>query len=186
MILSNQLKVGSVFDLNGSPHLVLEYSHVKTGRGGATIKVKIKNLEAGTITLKSFNSAEKLETGDIERKKVQFLYGDASVYNFMDNSSYEQFELNKDLIGDFKSYLKEGLELTLLMYKGSPISLELPIKIPFKVIEAEAGIKGDRANPGTKKAVIETGLTIQVPLFIKVGDNVIINTQEGAYVERAK
>lgn len=185
MLQPTDLKLGTIFEIDGAPHLVLEYSHIKMGRGGATIKVKVKNLKTNSIVLKSFGSNEKLNEAKIERKKVQFLYQDSS-FHFMENETYEQLELSATLAEPCKKFLKEGLSLHLLIYNNAPISLELPIKEVYKITEAEPGIKGDRANPGTKKATIETGLTLNVPLFIKKDDLIVVNTQEGTYVERAK
>jgi len=182
----NDLKIGTVFEYEREPYVVLESQHTKLGRGGAILRTKIKNLVNGVIVSKNFKGNDKFSPVEIERKKAQFLYSEGTSYFFMDQKSYEQTALDGGFIGDASKYLLEGGTYQLQYYKGNPISIDLPIKMDFLVTEAEKGLKGDTASGATKQIKIETGLTIYVPLFIKKGDRVRVDTRDGSYVERAK
>lgn len=180
------LKVGVIFEFEGEPYLVLESQHSKMGRGGAVLKSKIKNLITGVIIGKTFRGGEKFHTVEIERKKAQFLYSEGKDSIFMDQSTYEQMSLGSSFIGEASKYLMEGETYQLQIYKGSPLSIDLPIKMDFLVTEAEKGLKGDTTSGATKPVKIETGLKVYVPLFIKKGDKIRVDTRDGSYVERAK
>ncbi len=180
------LKVGVIFEFEGEPYVVLESQHSKMGRGGAVLKSKIKNLMTGVIISKTFRGGEKFNTVEIERAKAQFLYCEGKEYFFMDQTTYEQMSLDKDFVGEASKYLMEGETYQLQVYKGKPISIDLPIKMNFLVTEAEKGLKGDTASGATKRVKIETGLAVNVPLFIKKGDRIRVDTRDGSYVERAK
>lgn len=182
----NDLKVGTVFEYRQEPYVVVEAQHTKLGRGGAILRVKVKNLISGVTLSTTFKGNDKFSPVTIERKKMQFLYSEDADYFFMDQSTYEQMSLEKNFIGNASSYLLEGEIYQLQSYKGKPISIELPIKMDFKVTEAEKGLKGDTASSVTKPVKIETGLKVNVPLFIKKGDYIRIDTRDGSYVERAK
>jgi elongation factor P len=180
------LKTGVNINYEGEPHVVLEYQHIKMGRGGAILKAKLKNLITGSSFETTFKGGEKIEPAYLERRSVQFTYADENGYNFMDMTSYDQFTLTKEDLGNNLNYLKEGEEVDIQFFKDKPINIQLPIKMDFKVIQAEKGIRGDTATAATKPVTIETGLIVQVPLFISEGDKIKIDTRTGSYVERVK
>jgi elongation factor P len=185
MIGINELKTGTVFELEGQPWAVLEYQHSKMGRGGAVLKTKIKNLVTGSIVQRTFQGSEKFEQIQLERKTAQYLYNDGSNDIFMDEQTFEQFALDKETVGQTVKYIKEGDSVELHYYKGKPISLNIPVKVKLKVVSAPQADKGNTATGATKTIKLETGLEIQGPLFIKEGDTVVVDTRDGSYVERA-
>lgn len=180
------LKVGVTFSYDNQPYIVLESQHSKLGRGGAILRSKIKNLLTGVIIDKTFKGNEKLEPVRIERKKAQFLYYQEEKFYFMDEESFEQFSLDSQTVGNQKNFLIEGESLQLQFVDQKAIALDLPIKMDFAVIEAEKGLKGDTATAATKPVTIETGLVVNVPIFVKKGDRIRLDTRTGGYVERAK
>ncbi|MDO8507130.1 MAG: elongation factor P [bacterium] len=182
----SDLKVGTVFEYEKEPYVVVESQHTKMGRGGAILRVKIKNLVSGATLGTTFRSSDKFSPVNIERKKAQFLYSEGANYFFMDQTSYEQLSLGSEFVGTANNYLLEGEVYQLQVYDGRPISIDLPIKMEFLVTEAEKGLKGDTASAATKPIKIETGLSVNVPLFIKNGDKIRVDTRDGSYVERAK
>lgn len=182
----NDLKTGTTFELDGAPFVVLDYQHSKQGRSGAVLRTKLKNLLTGATVQRTFSGSEKFAEVQIERKKVQYLYEDSGRYYFMDQNDYTQFDLSAEDMGSNVNYLKDGEPVQFQFYGDKPINLELPIKMDFLVTEASEGLKGDTASGSTKVITIETGLKINVPLFIKQGDKIRINTTDGSYVERAK
>ena len=154
------------------------------GRMGAVLRTKLKNLETGTIINKTFQGADKVAPAEVDTKKAQYLYRDGDTFYFMDNESYEQFELDAKIIGDDSKYLKEGIEVSLLYFDGRVINIELPIKMTFEVTEAPPAIKGNTADGGSKQVTIETGAQVTTPLFIKQGDKIKVNTTTGEYAEK--
>lgn len=180
----NNLRAGSVFEENGQALKVVKYEHTKVGRGTATIRVKVKNLKTGSTTEKTFISGARVENADVEHKKAQFLYKDEYKFYFMDNTTYEQFELNKDLIGEDAKFLKEGIEVDILIFKEEPLSIELPTFIIYKVETAGPSEKGNSVSNIYKPVILENGLQIQAPLFIKDNDQIKIDTRTSEYVER--
>lgn len=182
----SDLKIGTVFEYEKEPYVVIESQHTKMGRGGAVLRAKIKNLISGTTLNVGFRSSDKFAPVSIERKKAQFLYSEGNSFFFMDQNSYEQVSLESEFVGSAKNYLLEGEIYQLQVYNARPISIDLPIKMDFLVLEAEKGLKGDTASGATKPVKIETGLTVYVPLFIKKGDKIRVDTRNGSYVERAK
>jgi elongation factor P len=182
----NDLKTGTTFEVDGAPFVVLDYQHSKQGRSGAVLRTKIKNLLTGATVQKTFSGSEKFNEVQIERKKVQYLYQDSGRYYFMDVNDYSQFDLSKEDLGSNTNYLKDGEVVQFQFYQGNPINLDLPVKMDFEVTEASDGVRGDTASSATKVVTIETGLNVTVPLFIKQGDKIRINTTDGSYVERAK
>lgn len=185
MINVNDIKNGITFVLDGDIYQVLEFSHVKPGKGAAFVKMKIRNLRSGSTTEKSFNSGTKLEKAMIEKKPMQFLYASGDSYNFMNMESYEQIELTKDQLGDEVNYLKEGLNVDLSFYQGELLGVMLPDKVELKVTHTEPAVKGNTTNNATKDATLETGLVVRVPLFVDTDDVVIISTSTGKYDSRA-
>ncbi len=165
--------------------MVIRADHHKMGRGGAVLKVKLKNLISGSILEKTFQGSDKAEEAETEKKKANFMYKDENEANFMDNETYEQFSLPLDQLGDKIKFLKENTDVDVLYFNEKPMAIEIPIKMAFKVASAPPGVKGNSAGNVTKTAVIETGAEIAVPMFINEGDIIRINTDTGEYVERA-
>jgi len=184
MLNINEIKTGKNIILDGEPFAVIYYEHSKTGRAGAVLRAKVKNLITGAVLEKTFQGADKIEEAEIEKSQSQYLYKEGENYIFMDGENYDQFFLSREVLGNSAKYLIEGTEVIILNFNGSPINIELPIKMKFKVVEAPPGIKGDTASGGNKIVKLETGLEITAPLFIKKGDEVIVNTEKGEYVSR--
>lgn len=185
MLSINDLKIGTKVNFNGAPYVVIFSEHSKLGRGGGIQRTKMRNLINGSIIEKTFAGAEKLEEADLETKKAQYLYKDAEQYHFMDSTTFEQFSLAKNQLGKTAEFLKEGGEVDILYFDDKPINLNLPIKMTFEVTYTEPGFRGNTASSITKPATIETGAQVDVPIFIKVGDKIIVDTRSGQYVERA-
>ncbi|MCE5330425.1 elongation factor P [bacterium] len=183
MISSNDFKNGITIEYEGDLLEVIYFQHVKPGKGGAFVRTKLKNLLTGAIFEKTFRAGEKLDQAILETRKMQYLYKD-ELYNFMDNSSYEQVSLDEKQIGDKKYYLQENMEVTMVFYKGNAISVDLPTFIEVKVTATEPGIKGDTVSSSFKPAEIETGAKVQVPLFIENGDLIRVDTRSGEYITR--
>lgn len=183
MISTSDFKNGMSIELGNQLYKIIYFQHVKPGKGGAFVRTKLKDLNTGTIIDKTFRAGEKMEQAILETKKMQYLYKDQH-YNFMDTRTYEQIQLNEKMLEDQKDYLLENMELTVIFYKGKPISIELPISIETKVIKTEPGIKGDTISSNFKPAVIETGAKVMVPLFINTGDVIKIDTRNGEYLTR--
>jgi elongation factor P len=185
MIDSNELRKGVTFEYDGNLYKVLDYHHHKPGRGSATIRVKTVNLRTGTNLELTFTSGDRVQDVRLDYHNVQYLYSDGDFYHFMDLETYEQPAISKDVIGESANYLKEGLTVKLTFYEGDPLDIELPITVDLEVTEAEMSVRGDTATGVTKKIVTETGLSVQVPNFINVGDVIRVNTNEGNYITRA-
>jgi elongation factor P len=181
----NEIKSGKNIILNDTPFSVLYHEHSKTGRAGSVLRTRLKNLLTGTVLEKTFQGSDQVLEADIQKSKAQFIYREGVNYYFMDSENYEQFSLPKDTLGNASNYLKEGIEVTLLNYNGNAINIELPVKIKLKVTEAPPGIKGNTVSTGGKTVILETGLSVSTPLFVKTGDEIIINTEKGEYVSRA-
>lgn len=184
MLGITDLKTGVVFEENGQPWLVLSYEHSKMGRGGAVLRTKIKNLITGSIVEKTYKGSDKFNQVQLERKRGQYLYREGNLFSFMDTQSYDQFTLDAATVGNALDYIKEGEVIELQYYKRKPINLDLPIKVKLKVTEAEMADKGNTATAATKPIILETGLKIQAPLFIKPGDTVVVDTRTATYIER--
>ena len=186
MISTTDFKRGSTkILLNNEPWLVVEFRHVKPGKGGAYVKTKLKNLKTGRLLEETFRSGEKLESPDLDYKTMQYLYSDSGTYHFMDQDDYEQYEFNENQIESVKKYLKESSSYKILFFQNKPISVEPPIFMELTVVETIPGVKGNTAQGGaTKPAVLETGATIQVPLFVNEGEKVKVDTRDNKYIER--
>lgn len=180
------LKKGTIFQYEGVPYRVVDYSQKVMGRGGSIVNVRIKSLIDGKVLEKTFKGNESLESADVSNQSVQYLYSDGSTFFFMNEDTFEQFEVPADLVGDGAGYIKEGDRLQLQFFDGQPINVELPKNVPLKVTYAENVVKGDTANAVTKDATLETGITIRVPAFVKTGDLISVDTATGAYRERVK
>lgn len=179
MINVNDIKVGMTVLFEGDIYSVIEFLHVKPGKGAAFMKTKLRNLRTGSIIEKTFNSSIKLEKAMIEKHPMQFLYNDGNKYNFMNMQTFEQIELSSEQVGEDAIYLKEGLEVDLTFYEGELLGLILPDKIAMKIVSTEPAVKGNTTNNAQKDAVLETGHTIRVPLFIEEGETVLISTKDG-------
>jgi len=184
MLNISDIKTGKKIVLDDEPFAVIYNEHSKMGRAGAVMRTKLKNLKNGTVIEKTFQGSDKVQEADISKSKAQFLYRDGENYNFMDNTTYDQFVISEEAIGDSKNYLTEGLEVTMLNFNDSPINIVLPVKVTLEVIEAPPGLKGDTQSGGDKLVTVETNAKITTPLFIKTGDKIIINTESGTYVSR--
>ena len=184
MLNLSDIKVGKKIVVEGEPFVVQFSQHSKTGRASAVLRTKMRNLETGAVISKTFQGADKVEQAEIDTKKAQYLYREGENFLFMNNETYDQFELSEKVIGDNALYLVEGTEVDILYFKGRPINIELPIKLSFKVTEAPPAVKGNTADGGSKQVTIETGAKVSVPLFIKTGDKIRINTETGEYAER--
>ncbi len=184
MIDAGELKKGITIMLDGQLYQVLDFQHIKMGRGSAQIRIKLRDIKAGHTIEKSFQASEKFTKAFLEKRPAQFLYNDGDLYHFMDNETYEQFAVEKSLVGDALNYLKENMNLELLTHKGVTIGVEIPLSVELKIVETGPGFKGNTASAGSKPAIMETGITIQVPFFINTGDVIKVDTRTGTYLER--
>jgi elongation factor P len=184
MIDVNQLRNGTNFTIDSDIYKVLKYHHNKTARGGATIRVQVRNLRTGTIREMTFNSGERVEDIRIETTVVEYLYGDGEFLTFMDIETFEQPQLRQDLFGDDFLYLRENVQLKLLSYEGEIIDYELPPNVEQEVTDSEMAVAGDTATGATKKVTTETGLQVTVPLFVNTGDTIRVDTRDGSYITR--
>jgi elongation factor P len=180
------LKKGTLFQLDGEPYRVVEYSQKVVGRGGSIVNVRIKSLIDGKVLERTFKGNEQLNKADVTTQSVQYLYNDGTNFHFMNEDSFEQFEVSGDLVGDNAGYMKEGDKVALQFFDGRPINVELPKNVPLEVTYTETAVKGDTSSAITKDATLETGITVKVPAFIKTGDLVSVDTATGTYRERVK
>ncbi|WP_337288984.1 elongation factor P [Candidatus Methylomirabilis sp.] len=185
MISGGDLRPGVKVELDGSPFIVTDFQWVKPGKGGAFMRTKLKNMKTGAIIDRTFRTEEKLQKAEVEDRKVQFLYHDGDVYHFMDTESFDQFTMDEKQLGEASGFLKEEMIISVMSHRGEPIGVVLPTFVELRVTETEPGFRGDTTSGGSKPATLETGATIQVPLFINIGDLLRVDTRTGAYVERA-
>lgn len=184
MIDVNDLRKGVIFEMDGSLFRVLEYTHHKPGRGNAIIRIKARNIRTGTTLEKTFSSGDRVQDIRLDYHNVQYLYKDGNLYYFMDTETYEQPAVQQEVLGSSAGYLKEGMEVKLTLYGNEPLDVELPTSVDLKVVEAEVAIRGDTATGVTKRVVVETGTTVDVPSFVNAGDTIRVDTRTGAYVTR--
>jgi elongation factor P len=185
MISTGDLKRGVTIEFEGQLCSILDWQHVKIGRGGAIVRMKLRNLRSGATFDRTCDAGDKFRRVDLDRSRVTYQYQDGDQYHFMDTSNYEDIVLTGEQLGDAKDYLIDNLELDIVRYNDEPISVDLPEKIALRITYTEPGFKGDTATGGTKPATTETGLVVQVPLFLSTGDLIRVNTTTGTYVERA-
>ncbi len=185
MININDIKNGMTVVIDGNIYLILEFLHVKPGKGPAFVRIKLKNLRTGSTIEQTFNTNIKFEKAIIEKKPMQYLYSNGDMYNFMNMETYEQMDLSKESLGSDAKFLKEGLEVDVTFYKGEVLGITLPEKIEYEVAHTEPGVKGNTATNATKEATLENGLTIKVPLFINEHEHIIVSTKDGKYDSRA-
>ncbi len=186
MISAGEFRNGVTFEMDGQVMQVVEFQHVKPGKGAAFVRTKMKNVITGAVTETSFNPTAKFENAFVEKKDMQYSYNDGDLYNFMDMETYDMVPIAAELIGEHVRFLKEEMMCKVNSYKGSIFAVELPIFIELEVTETDPGFKGDTATDVTKPATLETGAEIKVPLFINPGDKIRIDTRTGEYMERAK
>ncbi|MEW9031767.1 MAG: elongation factor P [Planifilum fimeticola] len=185
MISTNDFRVGLTIELDGDVWQVMEFQHVKPGKGAAFVRSKLRNLRNGNIQEKTFRAGEKVPRAHVETRQMQYLYESGGEYTFMDNETYEQVSLPRERLEREVKFLKENMNVNLVIYKGDTIGVQLPNTVELEVVETEPGIKGDTATGGSKPAKLETGLVVKVPLFVQEGDRLIIDTLSGEYVSRA-
>ena len=186
MIYASDFRKGMTFDINGEPHVVLDFQHVKPGKGAAFVRTKYRNILTGATREEAFSPNDKFEQAHIETRKMQYLYNDGTRYYFMDPETYDQVPLAFDLVEDAIKYIKENDEVTVKFYQGSAFTVEAPNFVDLVVIETEPGVKGNTATNVTKAATVETGAVIQVPIFIEEGEKIQIDTRSGEYLGRSK
>jgi elongation factor P len=185
MLSMNEIKLGKVLEINQEPYVVIRTDHHKMGRGGAVLKVKLRNLISANVLERTFQGNDKAEEAQTQTKKANFMYKDANEAVFMDNNTYEQFNLSLEDIGDKAQYLKEGTDVDTLYFNDRPVTISLPVKMEFKVVSAPPSVKGNSVGSVTKQVELETGAKINVPVFISEGEVIRVNTDTGEYVERA-
>ncbi|MBE6138247.1 MAG: elongation factor P [Firmicutes bacterium] len=185
MINVNDIKNGMTIIFEDNLYMILEFLHVKPGKGAAFVKTKLRNLRTGSIVEKTFNSSIKLEKAMISKTNMQYLYGSGDVYNFMNMETYEQIELTRDQIGEDAKFLKDGINVDITFYEGEMLGISLPDKIEYTITHTEPAVKGNTTNNALKDAELENGLMIRVPLFIQEGEHVLVTTSDGKYDSRA-
>lgn len=184
MIAAGDFRKGVTIELDGQVYTIVDFQHVKPGKGAAFVRTKIKNIVTGNVLERTFNPTEKVPRAHIETKEMQYLYNDGNLYYFMDTETYEQIPLNREQVEDAMKYIKENMIVTIKFYKGVPFTVEPPNFVELKVIDTEPGVRGDTVTGGSKPATLETGAVIQVPLFINTGDVIRIDTRTDEYIER--
>jgi elongation factor P len=181
---TSRFKNGLKIELDGSPFVMIYFQHVKPGKGGAFVRTKVRNLLTGKVLDRTFRSGEKVLEADIEERRMQYLYLDGDNLVFMDSQNYEQIPFPQDVVGDSRQFLKENIDVDVLFWKGNPVNIELPPFIEAVVTRSDPGVKGDSSSSVTKPATLETGAVVQVPLFIKEGETIRVDTRTGEYCER--
>jgi elongation factor P len=180
----NDFRGGMTIEVDGEVYTIIEFQHVKPGKGGAFVRTKLKNIDNGAMITKTFRAEEKIAKARVDERKMQFLYRSGTQYHFIDNETFEQIEVSEEVLGDAKKYIRENSDVTLLLYEGKIIGVDLPFFVELKVSHTDAGVKGDTVSGGTKPAVLETGLAIRVPFFVSTGDTIKVDTRTGEYIER--
>ena len=184
MISAGDFRNGVTIELEGNIYQIIEFQHVKPGKGAAFVRTKLKNIKSGGVVEKTFRPTEKCPQARIDRKEMQYLYDDGDLYNFMDTESFEQIALNRDAVGDAMKFVKENEMVKMLSHNGSIFAVEPPLFVELEVTETEPGVKGDTATGATKPSTVETGATVYVPLFVNQGDVIKIDTRTGEYLSR--
>ena len=185
MISSNDFRTGVTIEIVNHVWQIVDFQHVKPGKGAAFVRAKMKNIQTGAVVERTFNAGEKLPRAHVDRRDMQYLYESDGQFNFMDNENFEQITLNDSQLGNAKNFLKENMTIAIQMFHGTVIGVELPFSVELQVVETDPGIRGDTATGGTKPAKVETGYVVKVPLFINEGDVLRIDTRTGEYLERA-
>ncbi|MBN1551979.1 elongation factor P [bacterium] len=186
MLDTTSFRSGLKIEYEGEPYIIVDCQHVKPGKGVAFVKTRMKNLRTGTTLDVNFRSGDKVGVPDIETKDMQYLYQDGDLFYFMDMETYDQKPITEDQLGDTRKYIKENSIVSVLFYKGVPISVEVPMKVELRIVKAEPGVRGDTAQGATKPAVLETGAIVQVPLFVEEGEIIRVDTRTNTYIERVR
>lgn len=186
MATTNDIKNGMVLVLDGQLWTVLWFQHHKPGKGGAVVRSKLKSVATGKTVDRTFNADVKVETANVDKREMQFLYHDGTSYVFMDNTTYDQLSLDPDVVGEATSYLLDNLDVVVAVHEGAPLYIELPASVELTIDYTEPGVQGDRSSGGTKPATLETGKEIQVPLFIDNGEKIKVDTRDGSYLGRVQ
>jgi elongation factor P len=186
MYSTGDFKKGLKIELDGTPYVIVDFLHVKPGKGGAFVRTKLKNLVTGKVLDQTFRSGEKVKRPDLVEREMQYLYRDGDNFYLMDNETYEQLALTAEQLGDAVLFLTENLNVNVLFFNQQPVAVDLPTFVELAVTQTEPGVKGDTASGGSKPATLESGAVIQVPLFINEGDRLKVDTRSGTYIERAK
>lgn len=185
MIMAGDFRNGVTFEMDSQVYQVIEFQHVKPGKGAAFVRTKYRNVKTGGVVERSFNPNDKLERAQLDRRDMSFVYRDGDLYHFMDQETFDQVPFTKESLGDAIKFLKEEMICKVLSYKGEIFGIEPPIFVVLEIVDCEPGVKGDTAQNATKNAVVETGATIKVPLFVNQGEKIKIDTRTGDYIERA-
>ena len=185
MATTNDLKNGMTLNLDGQLWNVIEFQHVKPGKGGAFVRTKMRSVLSGKVVEKTFNAGVKVEVASVEKRDMQFLYRYGEDFMFMDSTNYDQISISKQVVGDAVDYMLENADAIVAMHEGNPLFIELPASVELIVTYTEPGLQGDRSSGGTKPATVQTGITVQVPLFIKQDEKILVDTRTGAYLGRA-
>ena len=185
MVSAGDFRKGLTIEIDGQVWVIVDFQHVKPGKGAAFVRTKMKNIMQGNVLEKSFNPSEKFPKAHVETKEMQYLYSDGELYYFMDNETYEQLPLNKSQVEDALNFIKENMTATIKFFKGEAFSVDPPNFVELEVTETEPGFKGDTATSGNKPAILETGAKVMVPLFVNQGDMIRVDTRTGEYMERA-
>ena len=182
--MAGDVRNGTTFEMDNGVYKVVEFQHVKPGKGAAFVRTKLKNVITGAVLEKTFNPSEKLQGAEIEKREMQYLYNDGDLYYFMDNETYEQLPLNKSQVEEALQFITENMDVTIAFYKGEAFSVEPPNFVELTIVECEPGVQGDTSKAGNKPAKLETGFVIQVPLFVDNGDRIRVDTRDGSYMSR--
>ena len=185
MISSNEFRNGVTVEMDGDAWQVIDFQHVKPGKGAAFVRAKMKNIRTGSVVERTFNPGEKMARAHLDNRQMQFLYEADGLYNFMDNETFEQTTMTPDQLGSAKNFLKENMNIGVQFYQGAIMGVDLPVAVELEVVETDPGIRGDTATGGNKPAKLETGHVVKVPFFINIGDVLRIDTRTGVYLERA-
>ncbi len=186
MLSTSDFRKGMKLAIDGELYIIVDFQHARTAQRRANVWTKLKNLRSGQVIERSYSAGENFDEPDFSERAMQYLYSDGEMFHFMDSKTYEQTALTIDQIGQAKGYLQENVDYRILFFEGNPISINMPAAVVLKIVEAEPGVKGDSVSNLTKNAVVETGLQVKVPLFIKLGEKIKIDTSNGKYLERAK
>ena len=185
MISTNDMRPGQTLDLDGELYTILNYQHVKPGKGQAFVKTKLKGVKSGAVVDRTFRADEKVNLAVLDKREMQYLYPDTAGLVFMDNDTYEQHHIDPEMLGDARSFLIEGIVCMVPVYEGTPVGAEMPVSVELEVVETDPGFKGDRVSGALKPATLETGAVVQVPLFVEKGSRIKVDTRSGAYMSRA-
>ena len=185
-VSTTEFRNGLKIEIDGEPYVIVEFQHVKPGKGGAFVRTKIKSLRSGNVIDRTYRSGEKVDVPELEEKTMQYLYSADKDRVFMDTTNYEQISLSEQQLGDSINYLKENMEIKVLYYKGQPINIEVPMFVELAIAKTDPGVRGDTASGGSKPATLETGAVVKVPFYLNEGDHIKIDTRTGTFIERVK